>query len=314
MADEDPEQVFLVLGEAQIGDVGPEVPVVEDPDDHLLPPAGHRSGRDAQVHLLPVHPHGGAAIVGMEGIGDIELGEDLDPAHQRGPGAARKPHDFAQHPVNPVPDGHRVGERLGVNVARAFPHSVADHRVHQLGHRRFERGVPLRRLGGDFLHRLDLAGVQAAEETVDRLLGAIGLVDALLDRFRRGDLQAHPAAGHEPERLLQLVIVRIGSGERDGVVVGGDRKDPVLAGQRLREQGRGARIGQAQIGGPHLEAPGQRPDDQVIGGVAALDRTLPDGLAVTLLQLALAALGHHPCLHQHREQPEVGRSGNLLER
>ena len=189
-------------------------------------------------------PRGGAAVVRTERVGHVELGPDLHPADQRGAGGGGEAHDLAQHAVHPVAHHHAALGGLGVDVARAFADAVADHRVHQLRHRRVERAIgapPAWR--GRGIHRLDPGRLQAAEDPLDGALGAVELVEPRGMAAGDGDLEDHVAAGDEAQRLLQVEVARVGGGDPDHAVVGRDRHDLVLAGESLGQQRRGAAVG-----------------------------------------------------------------------
>ena len=246
-AEEALHHLELARTQAEVGDGAPEVALVQDPDDDLLAASGDRDRGHAEIHGLSIHARGRVPVVRPERIRHVELGPDLHPADEGCAGRLGQAHDLTQHAVHAVADDHAALGGLGVDVARAFAHAVADHRVDQLGNRGVE--IALRCHGNRVrVHGFDPRRLEPAEQALDRALGAVELVDPLGQRGGRRDLEGHLAAGDEPERLLEVEVTRIGAGDLDRAVVGGERYHLVLARQRLRHEGHRARVGRRQVG------------------------------------------------------------------
>ena len=182
VAQQSPEHLELARGKAEVAERPAEVGLVQDPDDDLLAPPGDGYGRDPEIHHLPVHPRRRAAVVWAERIGDVELGPHFDAADQRRAGGGGKSHHLTQYAVDPVADHHAALGGLRVNVAGPFADAVADHRVHQLGHRRVERALA----GGldvGGVNRLDPSRLETPENPLDGTLGTVELVELLGDRI-----------------------------------------------------------------------------------------------------------------------------------
>ena len=296
------EQPAFLLAQAQVIDRAAQVGLVEDPDDHLLAPAGDGDGGDPEVHLVPVHPDGRPAIVGVQRIGDIQPGKDLGASDQRGAGRAGQSHDLAQHPVHPVADDRGAILRLRVHVTRALAHCLRDHRVHQLGYRRVEDRIPL------FLHghvdsRIHLGGLQPAQQTLNAPLRAVDRVDLFLQQDGGADLILDLPPRHEPDRLLGVEVARIGGGEPDIPVVGGEWQDAVLAGDGLGHQQRRPRIGGAEVRDLELELAGYGFGDGRVVGQAGIDDLEPH--APVRGERDRLTLGQDAAVHQDRQQPAI---------
>ena len=305
VAEQPLEHLALLGRQAQVGDRAAQVGLVQDADDDLLAAPGHRDGRHAEVHRLAVHPGGGVAVVRVERIGDVEPGPDLHPAHQGRAGSFRQPHHLAQHAVHPVAHHHGALGGLGVDIAGALAHRVADHRVHQLG----DGGLQLVLAGVG--HRLEIQGLhprrlETAQQALDRPLRPVQLVDPLHQRGRGGDLKGHVPPAHEAERLLHVEVARVRGGDLDGPVVGGERQDLVLPGEALRQQRNGARLGRGEVDDRQPESLGHRLDDLGVRRPAGGYDRGPD-LRHVRRQLLEQGRRDDPAGHQHRSEPGVRR-------
>ncbi len=272
------EELLFVLGQFEVGDVGAEVRLVQHADHDFFAAPRHGHGRDTQIDRLAVHAHRRAAVVRVQGIAHVEPGENLHAPDQRRPRVGGQPHDFLEHPVDPVAHRGPVNQRLGVDVAGALAHAVGDHRVDQLGHRRVERGIAAG-AGLRLVDRFQRAGrVQPIEQLVDALLGAVGLVDLALDRAGRGDLEVNPPARDEPQRGFELEVAGVGRRERNGPVVGGEGNHAMLPGDGFGQQSGGAEIRALEIRRLDLEPVRQGLHDRGVVGIAKLDGAVPHGI------------------------------------
>ena len=102
---------------------------VEDADHDLLAELGGER-RNAQVDRLAVHRHPGAAVLGPQPVGDVELGHDLDAGDQRQPCGAGDLHHLPQHAVDAITDRDAALLRLDMDVARAREDALGDDEVH----------------------------------------------------------------------------------------------------------------------------------------------------------------------------------------
>ena len=106
----------VVLGEAELVQVGPRAALVQDAQDDRLAELGGQ-GRDAHVDGAAVHRDGDAPVLGQTPLGDVHLGHDLDARGEGGLVLARDGVHLVQRPVDAVVDDQRVAARLEVDVA-----------------------------------------------------------------------------------------------------------------------------------------------------------------------------------------------------
>jgi len=91
--------------------------------------------------------------------------------------------------------------------------TVADHRIHQLGYRSVEGGIPIGRRGRVF-HRLHRRRLQPVQDALDAPLRTVELIQSGGNRCRSRDLELDLPARYEPEVLFDVVILRVSRGIR----------------------------------------------------------------------------------------------------
>src|SRR5215218_7171880 len=107
---------------------------VQDAHDDVLAVLGGQ-GRDAQVDRLAVDDGRDAAVLRDAPLGDVEVGEDLDPRRDGGDHGQRHDRRLLEHAVDAVADPHLLLLRLEVDVGGAALDGLGDHPLHELDDR-----------------------------------------------------------------------------------------------------------------------------------------------------------------------------------
>ena len=209
----------------ELGHVDLEVFPVQDTGDDLLTEDA-RKGRDAHVHVLflaaiELDPHLDAAVLGQAFLGDIHIGDDLDPRQDGVLELHGQVHRLEEEAVDAV--AHAEGFFVGfeVDVAGALFDGFDEDGINQGDDRRFV-GVLFVLLDVElllgFLDDADLA-VVGQLDVLDRLFGLDGMrgavvfVDGVRDARFRGDHGLDAQARAEPDVLDHLHVGRIDHGQ-----------------------------------------------------------------------------------------------------
>ena len=282
---------------------------VEHPDDDLFAQRC-RQRRDAQVDRLAVHGHAGAAILRPQPIGDVEGGHDLDARDQRDAGGAGNLHHLAQHAIDAIPHRDPAFLGLDVNVARARQDPLGDDQVHETNH-----GPLARLLGRDgelvgwLVGELDDVGAAAhpLEQLVERLLGAVQLVELLGDP--RGIEQQGPdlPRGGEGKRLLRIQIERVRRSHLEIGIGDDEGQHPEAARQLLGDLELHLRLHLVHVGDLEAKAGRERREDLLVARDLFRDQRLPEGAVRPPLRAQLGhALGRDHTF-KRVQQPFIGK-------
>ena len=301
------EGLVLIRRQLELREIAAEVVLVQDPDDDFLAASGDRDGGDTKIHRLIADPRHGAAVVRAEWIGHIELCPDLHPTDEGGPCRVRQSHHLTENTVDPVAHHDRAVGRLGVDVARAFADGVVDHRVDQFRDGPIELAVRPHwcrvRIQSD-----DGSRRQADQQPLDRPFRPIQLVEPSGDRLRDPHLKADVAAGHESQRLLHVEVARIRGRDLNRAIVGRNRDDLMLAGDRLGQESSDPRVRRGKVGKREAEHARDLGCNRLIGGPTRCDDAGPDfggGLRHQRIELRLR---DELAAEQDRREPPVGRA------
>jgi hypothetical protein len=194
-----------------------------------------RQRGDAQVDHLAVDLGGDAAVLRDPPLGDVEVGEDLDPRRDRGDHGRRDDRRLLQHAVDAVADPHLLLLRLEVDVGGAALDGLGDHPLDELDDRRvLTRGAEVdglrrqvvqrprralrRPLGRLLLYRLGLRR-RAVPPAPARVVDA---VEDEVDVARRRDGGPHLVAGHHGDVVDRQHVRWVGHGDQQRAV-GGER-------------------------------------------------------------------------------------------
>ncbi|VVN68107.1 hypothetical protein PS687_05359 [Pseudomonas fluorescens] len=146
--------------------------LVEQAHHHALAvPGGHR--RHANINRPAGYTQGNASVLGQAFFGDIELGHDLDPRHQRSVQRFARRHHIAQRAVDAVAH-HGMGfVGFYVDITRLIAGGLGEQGVDHADHRGAVLGVEQI---GDFGHVLHQAvEVHLILRSTDHSSGAAGI-------------------------------------------------------------------------------------------------------------------------------------------
>ena len=254
---------------------------------------------------------GDLAVLGALLLDDVELGQDLDPAHQAGGQVGRQFGDLAQDAVDAGPDPEARGVRLEVQVAGSVAQRLGDEQVDDLDDRcGLEcldlRGRRVRHLGGDDRSRAG-EGRDLGRQVADAIAMADRVVDLRTQREPGDDRSADEIRDFFKHRLVAWVV-----GRDDEVLVlptgEGEGHHPetpgVRLGQRVHRSFIARAFTQVDQGRVQLDREDRGEGDLVDHPVLAQD------LAEALASFALGAegveelrVGHETCPQQQIAQP-----------
>jgi hypothetical protein len=193
-----------------------------------------RQARHAKIHHPAGHRRRDAAVLRRARLGDVHLGHDLEPHRHRRPVRLVQAADLAQHAVDPVADAQEILLRLEVDVGSRALHRVGKQRRDKPHHRLRilvflgERGV------------VDLAGLDLAQDAVDRELVSVVMLDRPLDLGIAREAQLHFQLTLEVSAQLVHGHNVVGVGERhdEFLLLAVDRhgEDAVAARHVARQQ------------------------------------------------------------------------------
>ena len=200
-------------------------------------------------------------VLGDAMLRDVEFGHDFDARDDgrligRVEGAERA----GKHAVDAEIDGHAVGGRVDVNVARLLLQGRADHLVDEPDNRR--RVAPERLkidgLAVAFPGFADDGEPEFGGDVVERLLAVVALLEQLLDSLGGARDKIDFALRQHAKLLLKLEIVRPAGGDHEHVALGPERrhaKPPRVGGgqaqKRFRRYSPARKVveGQTEFGG-----------------------------------------------------------------
>ena len=226
------------LLEAELGHVELQVPLVEEPQHHLLAEE-RRQRRDAEVHLPAAsHLELDAAVLRQPPLGDVQLGHDLEPRDDRVAQLHRRLHHFVEHAVDAVADAELLLVGLDVDVRRVALDGVGEDQVHELD----DRGVlGFARQLADVdvvfvLDQLEIFDVEVRHHVGEGRRLVVVLVDRGLDRDFRRDDDLDVVAGEELDVVDREDVRGVGGGEDQRGAGAVDRNHGVLERHLLRDQ------------------------------------------------------------------------------
>lgn len=91
--------------------------------------------RDANINHAILQPQPNAAILWQSTLGNIEVGHDLETAHDGRRQLGRWCRGRLQHSINAITHPHAVGEVFEVHIARTRFERFEDEQIHQTHHR-----------------------------------------------------------------------------------------------------------------------------------------------------------------------------------
>ncbi|OIQ81826.1 hypothetical protein GALL_363940 [mine drainage metagenome] len=279
----------------------------EQPQYDVLETVHGRHRDHAQLDVGP--PEAGEidlAVLRLAVLGDVEVGHDLQPRHQRVTVARGQLEQVAQLAVDAQPDLDRQ-RRLGgldVDVRRALFDRLRDHPVHQLHQHavgfagQLDAGlgavdVVLRQLGGDVVET-------AARRLHLRLRLRLRLRRGVGARQRRGhaagrgDHRAHLQPGQEAQLALHVAAIpRVVEGDDQAAVAHHQRQNPLAARERrrhpLQRVGLGREVGQVDVA--QAQPVADHRVELILRDHAFLDQHAPQTVMRQHVRLALEQLG-----------------------
>ena len=157
---------------------------------------------------------------GLQPVGDVHAGHDLQPLRDRRPVLVMERADLAHRAVDPIAQAEEQLLGLEMDVGGAELDRIEQDRVDQPHQGMGVAGVDAVEVG-----EVALPGLELLDDAVDRHRIAVGAVDQIADRGRRADLR------HDRHVVAELAAQLI-EGEHVVGVAHRHEDVPALAGQR----------------------------------------------------------------------------------
>ena len=236
----------IVVVEAQVAQAEHEAGLVQQSHHHLF--AENRGqNAHADIHQLVLGLDGQAAVLGQAALGDVELADDLDAAHNARMAGNGNAHGLHEHAVDAVTHTQRVLLGLDMDVRGALLDGLGEHLIHQTHHR------AVRHIALHLNARVLVVGVRVRHE--------LHLGDGVVDFRRAPDFgvqtvhrlfngalatqAGHHGHGHAALHAIQHgQVVRVRHGHHQGTALKTDGHHAVGLGEFLAHLDQGVLIRQ----------------------------------------------------------------------
>ena len=220
------------------------LPIEHAQDDVFAMHGGQ--GRDPEIHGPPGQGQRQAAILGGARLGDIHARHDLEPHRERRPVIFVEAADLPQDPVDAVAKAQKTLLGFEVNIGGVMLDGVGQQRVHEAGDGLAVLGRLLRQA-----LIIDLAGLDLAQDAIDRQFKAIKAVDGLFDLGLAGQHRDRlgPAAQMGVELIQRRHVKGVGHGHLQATLGRrpAQRQHAEAARQFARDHGDGLAVGQRAL-------------------------------------------------------------------
>ena len=230
-ADDVVDAVEDIFGHSELGQLELHRRLVEDAQHDTFAEL-RRQGRDAQVNLSSAQRDLDAPVLRDAALGDVEVGEHLQPRGDRQRQRAGRRRHFVERTIDAVADLELVLKRLEVDVRSLVADGLANHEIYKPDDRRLFRHR-LDVVGGEFAFVLrEFARANFLQQVRDAgIVFAVMLANLDVDFLRVGQKQTNASAQGKSQVVHRVAVERIGRQQIDAKTIHSDRHDRIVPGQ-----------------------------------------------------------------------------------